>query len=268
MKPAYITVPLGLLLALSGAVLFLLAKRQEAPGTLIASTEWGVLAQPRHPVTPEMWKEANSARGVLAPAFAANDSDGTMVDLAAMAREHPIFLYFVQDGCPCSIEAQPHFERLYQRFRGKVFFVAVSDADPAGAKKWKSEFSVPYSVVPMPSQEVMHLFSVKRSVYSLLIGKGQAIIRMWPGYSADMLKSLNQEMAQAVGEKAKDFDPKLAPIEMTSGCAFAPEVRDLEKQSAAEEIRTPDPRFRRPMLYPLSYSRKSHGSVPPLCSRS
>lgn len=229
MKLAYVTVPLGLALTVAGVVLLMLAKRQEQPGKLISSTEWGVLAQPRHPVTPEMWKEAGAASGVTAPEFVAPDSEGKSVDLAKLAAAGPVFLYFVQDGCPCSIEAQPHFERLYQRYKGEIAFVAVSDADAPHAKKWKSEFSVPYSVVPMPKQDVMHLYSVKRSVYSLLIGKGQKIIKMWPGYSADMLRSLNEEMAAAIGRKAEDFDPKLAPIEMTSGCAFSPDTREAEK---------------------------------------
>jgi peroxiredoxin len=187
------------------------------------------MAQPRHPVTAEMWKEAGAAKGVKAPEFLANDSDGSPIDLSMLTKRGPVFLYFVQDGCPCSIEAQPHFERLFRRYRDTIGFVAVSDADLDRARKWKSEFSVPYSVIPMPGKEVMQLFSVKRSVYSMLIGRGQKILRMWPGYSAEMLKEANQEMAQAVGKNAEIFDPKLAPVEMTSGCEFSPGVDESEK---------------------------------------
>lgn len=214
MKAIYVTLPLGLLLATAGGALMMAAK---APG---ASTEWKLTAQPRHPVTPEMWKQADAAKGFLAPAFDARDTDGNSVTLASLTKSGPLFLYFALTDCPCTIEAQPHYERLSKLYRGKVSFLAVTNADLAAARAWKSEFSVPYPVVSSPDLELMRLYGVSRSVYGLLIGKDGKILRMWPGYSAAMLQDLNQEMADALHEPAAKFDSTLAPTIMTSGCKF------------------------------------------------
>ena len=53
-----------------------------------------------------------------------------------------------------------------------------------------------------------------------LLGKGGKVLRMWPGYSADMLQEVNKEMAVATNRPVKKFDPKFAPKIMTSGCEF------------------------------------------------
>lgn len=217
MRLAYVTIPLSLVFAGAGLALMVAAKRP-AP----VSNEWKVLAQPRHPVTPEMWKHADEARGVDAPSFQLFSTDGSSLSLKDLTKNGPVFIYFVLQGCPCSIEAEPHFEALEQQFHGKVSFLAVTNAGAEDAKKWKTEFAVPYSVASQPKLDLMHLYGVSRSVYSLLIGQDGKIIRMWPGYSASMLQELNKEMAQAVGRQPKKFDPKLAPEIMTSGCEFEP----------------------------------------------
>jgi hypothetical protein len=64
------------------------------------------------------------------------------------------------------------------------------------------------------------LYGVSRSVWCLLIGEDGKIIKMWPGYSADMLGDVNKEMAAAAHQPVKPFDPKYAPKIMTSGCEF------------------------------------------------
>lgn len=186
------------------------------------SNEWNVLAQPRHPVTPLMWKNADAARGVEAPEFQVIDTEGHPQSLGELTRKGPVFIYFVLQGCPCSIEAEPHFERLEQRFHGKINFLAVTNASEDDAKAWKSQFAVPYTVVSQPKLDLMHLYGVTRSVYSLLIGQDGRIIRMWPGYGASMLQELNKEMAEAVHQRPSKFDPKMAPEIMTSGCEFEP----------------------------------------------
>lgn len=186
------------------------------------SNEWNVLAQPRHPVTPLMWKSADAALGFEAPGFQVVDTEGHRQSLADLTKNGPVFIYFVLQGCPCSIEAEPHFERLEQRFHGKVNFLAVTNANADDSKAWKSQFAVPYPVVSQPKLDLMHLYGVTRSVYSLLVGQDGKIIRMWPGYGASMLQELNKEMAAATHQSAIKFDPKMAPEIMTSGCEFGP----------------------------------------------
>lgn len=214
MKAIHVTLPLGILLAVAGGALMVAAKSPSL------STEWRLTEQPRHPVTPEMWKQADAAKGFPAPAFEATDTEGQQQSLASLTQKGPLFLYFALTDCPCTIEAQPHYERLSKLYRGKVSFLAVTNADVQGAKSWKSEFSVPYPVVSSPDLALMKLYGVNRSVYALLIGKDGKIIRMWPGYSAAMLQEVNSEMEEATGSGPVRFDTGMAPKIMTSGCEF------------------------------------------------
>jgi peroxiredoxin len=220
MRLAYITVPLSLLIAAAGAAMFYAAKAN-APAVPTTSNEWKVLTgQPRHPVTPEMWHQADGAKGMDAPAFDLPDTNGNKITLADLTKDRPLFMYFVLQGCPCSLEAQPHYERLQEQFKGAVNFLAVTNAPEEDAKKWKTEFAVPFPVISQPKLELMHLYGVTRSVYCLLIGKDGKIIKMWPGYNATMLQQVNEEMATALDLPVKKFDPKFAPEIMTSGCEF------------------------------------------------
>lgn len=216
MRLIYITAPLGLLLAAAGGAMIYAARP-----TNTSPNEYKLLVEPRHPVTAEMWKKADGAKGIHSPDFEVTDLDGHKQSLATLTANGPAFIYFVLEGCPCSIEAEPHYERLSRQFGGAVNFLAVTNAAPDAAKKWKDEFAVPFPVVSQPKLELMNKYAVARSVYCLLIGKDGEIIRMWPGYSAAMLQEVNKEMAAATGQPVKPFDSKLAPEIMTSGCAFA-----------------------------------------------
>jgi len=222
MRLAYITAPIGLLIGGFGVALMMAAKSESAPApTETVSNEWKLAPmEPRHPVTPEMWKKADGAKGMLAPTFSETDTDGNVQSLDDLTKDGPLFMYFVLDGCPCSIEAEPHYERLSKGFRSKVNFLVVSSAKPEQAKKWKSEFAVPYPVLSQPDLRLMHEYGVTNSVYCLLIGQDKKIIKMWPGYSATMLQEANALLAKSTGEKLSVFDSKLAPKIMTSGCPF------------------------------------------------
>jgi len=219
MRLAYITAPIGLLFALAGGAMIYAAKTN-APAPV--SNEYKVLAQPRHPVTEQMWKQADGTRGQLAPDFSVTDIEGKNESLDTLTQNGPLFIYFVLDGCPCSIEAEPHYERLSRQFKGAVNFLAVTNAKPDVAKKWKDEFAVPFAVVSQPQLELMNKFAVQRAVYCLLIGQNKKIIRMWHGYSASMLQEVNREMSNATNQPVKKFDSGTAPEIMTSGCAFNP----------------------------------------------
>jgi peroxiredoxin len=222
MRLAYITAPIGFITAAAGLGMMYVAKTHAAaPPVALDSTEWKLApAEPRHAVTPEMWKKANGAIGMTAPDFTATDTGGQVQTLDDLTKNGPLFMYFVLDGCPCSIEAEPHYEHLSEQFHGSVKFLVISSAKESDARKWKSEFGVPYPVVSQSNLELMHLYGVTNSVYCLLIGRDKKIVKMWPGYSASMLDEANAILAKTTGEKLQPFDVKLAPKIMTSGCPF------------------------------------------------
>src|SRR5690242_4630287 len=100
MRLPFITVSVGLFFAAAGGALMYAARPKPIP---TSSDEYKVLAQPRHPVTPEMWQQADAAKGNLAPNFTVTDTDGKSHNLSELTKDGPLFLYFVLDGCPCSI---------------------------------------------------------------------------------------------------------------------------------------------------------------------
>ena len=71
-----------------------------------------------------------------------------------------------------------------------------------------------------PKLEIIHAYKAQQSVYSALVSKDGHIVKLWPGYSSDMMQEMNKLMAEEVGEPARAFDTQYAPKEKTSGCYF------------------------------------------------
>ena len=217
MKPIWLAVPATLAFLAAGGALLIAAQGPHTMG------EQQLLQAPvRHEVTPEMTKETAQQAKRVAPAFQVKDVDGKDVTIAPANGERPQFVYFVLDGCPCSFDAEPLFHDLYDRYKGKVDFISVTDGDQKKARTWSDQMLTPYAVVPDPKLEIIHGFQARSSVYSALITKDGRIEKMWPGYSKAILEEQNEKMAKLLGEKSKPFDAKYAPIEKATGCAFAP----------------------------------------------
>lgn len=218
MKPiAVVAGVTGLTLGGLGLALAVVAK--SGPGYAVVDAPIVSSAVPRHPVTPKMEKSVAVEKGKPAPVFALKDTRGRDVRIGDSDR--PQFVYFIQDGCPCSVEAEPLFQDLERRYHGKIDFVAVTDAKPEVAYRWVTDMAVTYPVVSRPSADVMHAYSAPASVYSALVTNGR-IVKMWPGYSKGILEEMNKQFAAAAGVKVAAFDPKWAPVEKTTGCAFTP----------------------------------------------
>lgn len=173
--------------------------------------------QPKHPITPDMERETGRLALKPAPDFTLTDPSGRSVRLGGYGK--PQFILFILDGCPCSVDAQPIMTKLSKRYDGKVDFVGVIDAGMDKAKDWKRLYSVPFPIVPDPDVKVIHAYEAKHSVYNCLVVEGR-IVKMWPGYSADILKQINGELAKAAGVEEMPFDPEYAPKAKTSGCLF------------------------------------------------
>lgn len=175
---------------------------------------------PRHPVTEKMMAETAEKAKKVAPGFTLKDTEGKEVTIGSPSAPRPQFVYFVLDGCPCSFDAEPLFQKLSRRYQGKVDFVAVTNAGQTKAHQWHTQMLVPYSVVPDPKLEVIKAYEAVSSVYSALVTKDGKIEKMWPGYSQDILKEMNAEFAKISGVKEEPFDPEFAPKERATGCAF------------------------------------------------
>lgn len=214
MKAAIILVPLALALASAGAVMLYVAQKPEAPVPIISS-DFHV----RHPVTEAMIRETGEMKAKPAPFFKLEDVHGIPVQLGGAGKK-PQFVYFVLKGCPCSIEAQPLFNKMYDRYKDKVDFIAVMSSKPAEVKNYAGEMTVLGPMVSDPDLKIVKAYGAVASVYSALVKPNGAIEKMYPGYSVSMLTELNEKLAQMTETKLEKFDASLAPKEYASGCAF------------------------------------------------
>jgi peroxiredoxin len=176
--------------------------------------------EPRHPITDQMRREAATRTDSAAPTIAAVDTEGDKVDLASLTRDGPAFLIFIMDSCPCSLEAQPFFQRLFEAFGERVPFIGITDGTEDQGREWKAHFQMTFPLISDPKKDLMKAFGAKHSAYSALIGKGGTILRLWPGYNQSIL----QDMKAAISNEAALPEPRLkiddAPTKPTSGCAF------------------------------------------------
>lgn len=177
-------------------------------------------AKPKHPVTKEMWQDAEKAAGQPAPLFEATDANGASHSLASLTGDKPLVLYFIKDGCPCSNDVEPLYQRMAAKYGDKVRFAGVINGDADVAKAWLAKMETPYPVLLDPEIKVVKEYKADRSVYLLVIGPDGNIVRMWPGYSQTMLSELNATLAKMTGTEETPFDAAYAPKEPTSGCSF------------------------------------------------
>ena len=215
MRTLWITVPAGLAFASAGGLMLLLANQGHTSGPTINLRE-----AVEHPVTAEMTRETDAKAAKVATAFAVQDFEGKPVTIAPANGERPQFLYFVLDGCPCSYDAEPLMQRLSKRYKGKIDFVTVTNAETQKAREWSVQMLVPYPVISDAKKEIIDAYGAKSSVYSVLISKDGKIVKMWPGYSKDILAEQNKMMAKVAGVKETPFDAQYAPVERATGCAF------------------------------------------------
>lgn len=214
MNIRWVVLAASLALASAGASLYVAAGRAKVDDL---GLDW---SQPKHPVTPDMWEDSKKSQGLVAPRFVRKDLNGAEVEIGGEGS--PQFLYFIQNACPCSVDAQPLYARLEQKFGERARFIGVTDGYPEEAVKWARQMDVQFSLVSDPSTAIMQAYAVPRSVYALLIGKDGRIVKMWPGYGAEMLQEVNRLLAKELGEKEEPFDPQYAPKESLSGCKFEP----------------------------------------------
>lgn len=179
---------------------------------------------PRHPVSGQMRETSASLEGKMATDQTVRSREGKPVQLAATWEAQPAVLVFTKDGCPCTIEAQPHFNRLAAAYQGRAAFLGLIDTDPVPAGKFEDDFSVPYPVLSVPEPGVFRAFRAERSVYVTLVEPGGRIARQWPGYSGPMLRELDAAISKLLGTKPSSVKFDGAPDEETSGCLLFGEV--------------------------------------------
>jgi peroxiredoxin len=215
MRPIWITLPAGLAFAGWGALLYMRSQMAFGDQPVVGNL-------PKHPVTESMREKAEREARKPAPDFRLPDLQGKKWTLAEVQQGTPTFLYFVQNGCPCSVDAEPLFHKLAEHHAGRVTFVAIIDSSPKLAQAWAKQNNTPYLMLCDPSVETMKAYSAPNSVYSVLLDGDGKIVKQWPGYSQRLLADMNETMAKVSRDPVRKFDALYAPKEDSSGCAFSP----------------------------------------------
>lgn len=162
-----------------------------------------------HPVTDRMRAAASAVAG----------SSATALPVGVQGR--PTVIIFIKEGCPCSEAADPCFRRLFTVYGDQVAFLGIIDGDASVAKRWTEEHDTPYPVLADPDLKLIQGYQAERSAYVALINRAGTVDRLWPGYSAGMLRELGTRLAHAGGTTEETLDVGDAPEELTSGCSFS-----------------------------------------------
>ena len=174
----------------------------------------------RHPVTPAMEKAAASLKRTPAPDFRLNDQDGQQVNLSDFKRGKPTVLFFIKDGCPCSIEAQMIFNNLAKAYGGDAQFFGVINTDAQGATQFIQSNTIPFRLITDPTKAMIAAYKMEASASMALIDGDGQIVEVWPGYSRDALRQLNFLTGTLAKTGPREFDDRDAPEKLTAGCAF------------------------------------------------
>ncbi|MFN3682658.1 MAG: peroxiredoxin family protein [Fimbriimonadaceae bacterium] len=181
----------------------------------------------RHPVGPTERNLAKTLEAKPAPEFLLEGTDGRTHSLRSL--KQPVLLYFINKDCPCSIEAEPMFGRIDLAYRGKASVVGILHGSLQDAKDWANANDTEHLVLADPSGATIRAYGVPRSVYTAVLKDGQ-ILKMYPGYSGDMLLEVTRLLAELARTPWKRVDPAYAPKRMTSGCEFDFEASEAAKQ--------------------------------------
>jgi AhpC/TSA family len=161
-----------------------------------------------HPVTPRMRAAAVATAGRAA------------YPMTGVADAGPTVVVFIRQGCPCSEAVEPYMHRLFDAYGDRASVVGVIDGGPGDAEGWRERHRTPYPIVADPDLTIVRAYGAERSAYTALVVDGRTIERLWPGYSAGMLRELGARLAAALGVAEAPLDVGDAPEALTSGCPF------------------------------------------------
>jgi peroxiredoxin len=196
-------------------------------GGRIGSPGKVVFAEPeKHLVTPAMIAATDAMATQTAPTVHARGTDGAAYDLGEIAREGPLVLVFIKDGCPCSADAQRFFNRLHDAYGKEARFLGVIDSDDDHARAWGQQNRTTFPLLIDPDLAIARGYKAESSAYMAVVAKGGVIDRLYPGYSVAMLAEAGERIARLSGVTPRPIDAAGAPDELSTGCPLADRAAD------------------------------------------
>jgi hypothetical protein len=175
----------------------------------------------KHFVTPDQLMECGALAERRIEPFTAVAHDGAQFTWPAAGLARPLVLVFIKRGCPCSVEFEPFFHRLEERYHDAADFIGVIDADVGSARAYVVANKVPYRVVADPDHTIITRCEAKHGGYVALLGVNSQLDTLWPGCSAEMMQALGSRIAALCALAERPLDVSDMPKVLTTGCPFA-----------------------------------------------
>jgi hypothetical protein len=187
-----------------------------------------------HYVTPRQLTDSSALAATAVPALAATTDRDQSFTWPHPGDRRPLVLIFIKNGCPCSAEMEPFFQRLARTYADVAHFAGVIDGDVRSAHRYAEANATPYPILVDPQRQIIHRFRAENGVYVALVcppggsparagAPGEPTIDcLWPGCSAEMLIQMGQRIAARTGIAERPLDVSGAPGAPVTGCPFAP----------------------------------------------
>jgi peroxiredoxin len=176
--------------------------------------------QEKHYVTPRQLADSNAMIHRAVDAVSAEGADGHSVGWGEISGRRPVVLVFIKDGCPCSAEFEPFFQRVERLYRDAVHFAGVIDAEAARARRYAAEQHVPYPVLADPQRRIIGCLRAENGGYFVLLTPQGVIDGLWPGCSAEGMRELGRRIAKLAHLEERPLDLTGMPGPLTTGCPF------------------------------------------------
>jgi hypothetical protein len=175
----------------------------------------------KHYVTPQQLVASGAMSSQSLGPITALGHDGRRRGWKELAAGHPVVLVFIKKGCPCNVEFEPFFHRLYQAYRGSVRFVGVIDGGAETARRYAEANRVPYLVLADPERSLISRCRAENGAYVALVTPAGILDTLWPGCSAQMMRELSRRIAHLAGAEEQRVETAGLPSVLTTGCPFA-----------------------------------------------
>ncbi|MEU1888377.1 TlpA disulfide reductase family protein [Micromonospora rifamycinica] len=141
----------------------------------------GAAAMPG-PVPVDLALRPTPGTAPAAPAFTGALTDGTPLTAARLWADRPVVFTFFSSWCTTCAARQDALSDLARRYRDRVVFVGVAGADqPDELQDYLRTHRVEYPVVVDGDQTVWRSYAVREPPAVVLVAKGGALLRGWPG---------------------------------------------------------------------------------------
>jgi peroxiredoxin len=174
----------------------------------------------KHFVNPRQLADANEMVDRTVSELSATAQYGRHVNWSELSGGRPLVLIFIKEGCPCSGDVEPFFQRVEELYADEARFAGLIDGSKRAAAEYATEHSVGHPVLADPEKVLIRQFKVKNGCYVVLLTPGGVISGCWPGCSIDTMRQLGRRIASLAGVAERPLDVSGMPGSLTTGCPF------------------------------------------------